>query len=193
MTLKAPPSTAQPAAPPSSNGASAVADAEILAQFERVITLSKHSQETFFDGMDSVFSRNFHALIDAHGVRAIDALRAYMDSDRANGEYVGEALKELGERDDAETHAARFDLLTECLFSVSDVITRDYVGRGIAALGDPAAIELVETALANDPTDFMQYSYGLVLEDLREIEEELKETKRHASQDDDTPPHPVIE
>ena len=193
MTLKAPPPTAQPAAPPSPNGASAVTDAEILAQFERVITLSKHSQETFFDGMDSVFSRNFHALIDAHGVRAIDALRAYMNSDRANGEYVGEALKELGEREDAETHAARFDILTECLFSVSDVGIRDDVGRGIAALGDPAAIKHVETALANDPTDFMQYSYGLVLEDLREIEEELRETKRRASQDSDTSPHPVIE
>ena len=181
MTLKAPPSTAQPAAPPSPNGASAVTDAEILAQFERVITLSKHSQETFYDGMDSVFSRNFHALIDAHGVRAIDALRAYMDSDRANGEYVGEALKELGEREDAETHAARFEILTESLFSVADVIIRDYVGRGIAALGDPAAIELVETALANEPTDFLQYSYALVLEDLKEIEEELRETKCRAS------------
>ena len=181
MTLKAPPSTAQPAAPPSSNGASAVADAEILAQFERVITLSKHSQETFFDGMDSVFSRNFHALIDTHGVRAIDALRAYMDSDRANGEYVGEALKELGEREDAETHAARFDLLTECLFSVSDVLIRDDVSLGIAALDDPAALNAVETALANEPTEFLQYSYTLVVEQLRETKKELEEVKCRAS------------
>ena len=193
MTLKAPPSTAQPVAPPAPNGASAVADAEILAQFERAILMSKRSRETFFDGMDFVFSRNFHALIDAHGVRAIDALRACMDSDRANGEYVGEALKELGEREDAETHAARFDLLTECLFSVSDVIIRDCVSLGIAAMDDPAALNAVEIALANEPSDFLQYSYALVVEQLRETKKELEETKRRVSQDDDTPPRPVIE
>ena len=177
------PRTAEPVAPPSSNGADSRADSdgEILAQFERAIMLSRHSLEVFHDGMDSVFSRNFHALIDAHGVRALDALRAYMSGDRANGEYVGEALKELGNREDKETHAARLDMLTDCLFSVSDARIRDDVGLGIAALGDPAAIDAVETALANEPTEFLRYSYALVLEDLREIEEELREAKCRAS------------
>lgn len=173
MTLKAPPATARPAAAaPSPNGANEVSDAEILAQFERAVLLSQHSLETFFDGMDSVFSRNFHALIDAHGVRAIDALRAYMNGDRANEEYVGEALKELGEREDSETHAARFDTLTDCLFSVSDVLIRDDVSLGIAALDDPAAIDAVETALANEPTEFLRYSYTLLVEQLRETKKE---------------------
>jgi len=177
------PPTAEPVASPSPNGADARADSdgEILAQFERAIMLSRHSQEVFHDGMDSVFSRNFHALVDAHGVRALDALRAYMGSDRANGEYVGEALKELGNREDKETHAARLDMLVDCLFSVSDARIRDDVGLGIAALGDPAAIDSVETALANEPTEFLRYSYALVLEDLREIEEELREAKCRAS------------
>ena len=177
------PRTSEPVAQPSPNGADSRADSdgEILAQFERAIMLSRHSLEVFHDGMDSVFSRNFHALVDAHGVRALDALRAYMGGDRANGEYVGEALKELGNREDKETHAARLDMLTDCLFSVSDARIRDDVGLGIAALGDPAAIDAVETALANEPSEFLHYSYTLVLEDLREIEEELREAKCRAS------------
>ena len=175
--------TAEPVAPTSPNGADARADSdgEVLAQFERAIMLSRHSQEVFHDGMDSVFSRNFHALIDAHGVRALDALRAYMGSDRANGEYVGEALKELGNREDKETHAARLDMLTDCLFSVSDALIRDDVSLGIAALDDPAALNVVEAALANEPTEFLQYSYTLVVEQLRETEKELEETKCRAS------------
>ena len=189
MTLKAPswsadqPQTAEPAAAPSPNGAGARAfsDGEILAQLEHIIVLSRNSLEVFNDGMDSEFSRNFHALIDAHGVRALDALRAYMNSDRANGEYVGEALKELGNREDKETHAARLEMLTDCLFSVSDALIRDDIGLGIAALGDPAAIDAVETALANAPFEFLRYSFTLVLEDLREIEEEIREAKCRAS------------
>lgn len=187
MTLKAPSwnadyaRTVKSAAAPSANGADAVGDDEILAQLELVIIRSRHSQETFFDGFDSRFSRGLHALIDAHGVRAIDALRAYMDSDRANGEYVGEALKQLGEREDEETHAARLDILTDSLFSVPDAVIRDSVSLGIAALGDPAAIKPVEIALANEPTEFLRYSFRLVLEDLREIQEELKESECRAS------------
>ena len=175
--------TAEPVASPSQNGADARADSdgEILAQFERAIMLSRHSQEVFHDGMDSVFSRNFHALIDAHGVRALDALRAYMKSDRANGEYVGEALKELGNREDSETHAARLDMLTGCLFSVPDALILDDVSLGIAALDDPAALNAVETALASEPTEFLQYSYTLVVEQLRETKKELEETKCRAS------------
>ena len=174
---------AEPAAPISPNGADgrADSDSEILAQFERAIMLSQHSLEVFHDGMDSVFSRNFHALIDAHGVRALDALRAYMGSDRANGEYVGEALKELGNREDRETHAARLDMLTGCLFSVPDALILDDVSLGIAALDDPAALNAVETALANEPTEFLQYSYTLVVEQLRETKKELEETKCRAS------------
>ena len=175
--------TAEPVASPSQNGADgrADSDSEILAQLEHIIVLSRNSLEVFHDGMDSEFSRNFHALIDAHGVRALDALRAYMDSDRANGEYVGEALKELGNREDKETHAARLDMLTDCLFSVPDALILDDVGLGIAALGDPAAIDAVETALANAPFEFLRYSFTLVLEDLREIEEELREAQCRAS------------
>ena len=189
MTTEAPfwnadrPRTVEPAALTSSNGAGARAesDSEILAQLEHIIVLSRNSLEVFHDGMDSEFSRNFHALIDAHGVRALDALRAYMNSDRANGEYVGEALKELGNREDKETHAARLDMLTDCLFSVPDALILDDVGLGIAALGDPAAINAVETALADEPSKFLRYSFTLVLEDLREIEEELREAKCRAS------------
>lgn len=181
MTLKVQPWNVGHArtAQPSSNGADA--DPEILAQLELAIVRSRHSQETFFDGFDSRFSRGLHSLIDAHGVRAIDALRAYMDSDRANGEYVGEALKQLGEREDEETHAARLDILTDCLFSVPDVIIRDAVSLGIAAMDDPAALKYVETALANEPTEFLRYSLTLVVEQLRETEKEIEETKCRAS------------
>ena len=157
------------------------ADSEILAELERAVTLSQHSQEVFHDGMDSEFSRNFHSLIDAHGVRAIDALRAYMNSDRANGEYVGEALKQLGDHEDEETHAARLDFLIDCLFSAPDAIIRDNISLGIASMDDPAAIDAVETALASEPTEFMRYSLALVLEQLRETEKENGETKCRAS------------
>ena len=180
-TATIPIKTASPAAAPSPNGADAGADDEILAQLELVIIRSRHSQETFYDGFDSRFSHGLHSLIDAHGVRAIDALRAYMDSDRANGEYVGEAMKQLGEREDEETHAARLGILTDCLFSVPDAVIRDAVSLGIAAMDDPAALKSVEIALANEPTDFLRYSFTLVVEQLRETKKELEETKCRAS------------
>lgn len=51
---------------------------------------------------------------------------------------------------------------------------KDAVSLGIDGMDDPAAIDALETALANEePTEFIRYSLTRVLEQLRETEKEM--------------------
>ena len=71
-------------------------------------------------------------------------------------------------------------ILVDSLFSPSPRV-RDAASLGIAGMDDPAAINAVETALANEPTEFIRDSLALVLEQLRETEKETEDAKCRAS------------
>ena len=159
------------------------ADNPLLPAMRRIVEES--AWENFADGMESALSRKIHSLIQAHGGEAVGAIGALVKNGLADAESAEEILRQVGYSEDETTYGARMKILVDCLFSPSPRV-RDAASLGIAAMDDPAALNAVETSLANEPTDFIRYSLTLVVEQLRE-------TKPRASQDGDTPPHPVIE
>ena len=176
-----PTETASRAAPPFAVRAQDPADSEdnpILPKIRRIVAES--AWENFADGMESALSRKLHSLIRAHGGEAVGAIGAFIKSGLADAESAEEILRQVGYSEDAATRAARLDLLVDSLFSPSPRV-RDAASLGIAGMDDPAAINAVETALANEPTEFIRDSLALVLEQLRETEKDTEEAKCRAS------------
>lgn len=152
------------------------ADDEIplLPQARRIIADS--AWENFADGMESGLSRKLHSLIQAHGGEAVKAFGALIKNGHADVESAEEILRQIGYSEHAPTHDARLELLVDCLFSPGARV-RDAASIGVAGMDDPAALNAVETALANEPTEFIRYSLTLVLEQLRETEKEIEDAK----------------
>ena len=150
----------------------------LLPTMRRIVAES--AWENFADGMESALSRKIHSLIHTHGGEAIGAIGALIKNGLADAEAAEEILRQVGYSEDAPTYDARLELLVDCLFSPKARV-RDAASLGIAGMDDPAAIDDVETALANEPTEFMRYSLTLILEQLRETEKEVGETKCRAS------------
>jgi len=149
----------------------------ILPKIRRIVEES--AWENFADGMESALSRKLHSLIQAHGGEAVGAIGALIKNGLADAESAEEILRQVGYSEDAATHAARLQLLVDSLYSPSPRI-RDAASLGIAGMDDPAAINAVEIALANEPTEFIRDSLALVLEQLRETEKEIEEAKCRA-------------
>ena len=149
----------------------------ILPKIRRIVEES--AWENFADGMESALSRKLHSLIQAHGGEAVGAIGALIKNGLADAESAEEILRQVGYSEDAATHGARLRLLVDSLYSPSPRI-RDAASLGIAGMDDPAAINAVEIALANEPTEFIRDSLALVLEQLRETEKEIEEAKCRA-------------
>lgn len=156
------------------DGALPESENPILPQARRIVAES--AWENFADGMESGLSRKLHSLIQAHGGEAVEAFGALIKNGRADVESAEEILRQIGYSEHAPTHDARLELLSGFLFSPSARI-RDAASIGVAGMDDPAALNAVETALANEPTEFIRYSLALVLEQLRETEKELEDAK----------------
>lgn len=153
-------------------------DNSLLPTMRRIVAES--AWENFADGMESALSRKIHSLIQAHGGEAVGAIGVLVKNGLADAESAEEILRQVGYSEDETTRGARMELLVDCLFSPSPRV-RDAASLGIAAMDDPAALNAVETALANEPTEFIRYSLTLVVEQLRETEKEIEETKCRAS------------
>ena len=121
--------------------------------------------ETFHDGMDSRFSVRLHRIILDYGVDAVEALEGVLDG--ANVEVAGEALRQAGYVDDAETHKARLSLLERALAS-PDVNIRDGASIGMEAMDDPAAVGSLHAAIKNEPCDWLRQYLREVLAQLQD-------------------------
>ena len=121
--------------------------------------------ETFHDGMDSRFSMRLHHIILDYGVDAVEALGKALDG--ANVEVAGEALRQAGYVEDADTHEARLSLLEGALAS-PDVSIRDGASIGIEAMDDPAAIDSLRAAAKNEPCAWLRQYLREVLAQLQD-------------------------
>ena len=175
----APPFAAR-AQDPTDSARSALPESEnpLLPAMRRIVAES--AWENFADGMESALSRKIHSMIRARGGEAVEAIGALIKNELADAEAAEEILRQVGYSEDAPTYDARLELLVDCLFSPKARV-RDAASLGIAGMDDPAAIDALETALANEPTEFIRYSLTLVLEQLRETEKEMGEAKCRAS------------
>lgn len=123
--------------------------------------------ETFHDGMDSEFSRRLRDAIARHGNAAIEALDTLLHDPKSNTEASEEALRVLGDIEDARTHAARLALLLRALESPNARI-RDATSIGLAALDDPAAIDSLRCAIKAERSAWLRTNLDLTLRQLLE-------------------------
>lgn len=120
--------------------------------------------ETFEDGMDSVFYDQLKCIILTYGNHAIHALERVMYVNR--GEVTEEALIHLGQIQDVYTHHRRLDLLKHKLKSSNSRI-RDAALIGIASMNDSASIPNLCVALTQENDQQMQQNIKTVLQQLQ--------------------------
>lgn len=137
----------------------------LLPEVRRIVAES--AWETFVDGMESALSRKIHSLIQTRGNKAVGAIRDFIADVPNDLESAEEILRQVGYSEDVATRSARLELLMGSLFSPSPRI-RDAASLGAAAMDDPAAIDALETAVANEPSKLLRHSLTLALEQLRE-------------------------
>ncbi len=127
------------------------------------------AEETFEAGFESDFSRKLRAVVMACGDQAIDALSEVMRSDGTDIDAKAEALHELGLIADRFSHRSRLEMLIRYLAS-PDARLRDSASVAVAAMDDPAAIQAVRRAIAQEPSPMLRQDLSLVLGQLEETQ-----------------------
>lgn len=77
----------------------------LVTQLDRVFGAA--NDDTFEDGIESVFSANLNRIIQDHGAAAVDALEMVIRMCHVNVVITEEALRQVGRMDDAQTHDRR--------------------------------------------------------------------------------------
>lgn len=121
----------------------------------------------FHDGMDSEFSRRLRDAIARHGDAAITALEPFLHDPGGSVEASEEALRLLGDIEDARTHAARLALLL-CALESPNARIRDAASIGLAALDDPAAIDGLRRAVEAERSAWLRTNLELTLSQILE-------------------------
>ena len=160
-----PPDEIQFSAESATDGVSPAPDAELPSRLEAMFAVA--GEETFFDGMDSDFARNFKSMVRSYGHAAIDSIGRMIRSQRLDVEVAGEALRQIGSVDDVRSHRSRLALLLQALES-PDPRLRDAASIGIATMDDPTAIEGVRRAEEQESSPQLRHNLQLVLDQLEE-------------------------
>lgn len=137
----------------------------LVARLDRVFGAA--NDETFEDGMDSIFSVNLNRIIHAHGAAAINALDRIIHACQVNVAIIEEALRQAGRMDDARTHNRRLLLLEHALESPNARI-RDAASIGIEAMDDPAAVPSLQKAVAKEQYEQLRQNLMDVLAQLQD-------------------------
>lgn len=131
-------------------------------------------EEVFQNGMESIFSRDFTALLETHGVSALVALDALLESGaQLSDEVIGEACRWMGHLEQPTTHVYRRHILCRLLCtSKRSLDVRDGALLGLASLDDPDALPCVEYALEREASDDFKRMIQQVVDQLRETKRE---------------------
>jgi len=120
-----------------------VADKEFDAIFRRA------SEERFEDGMESQFSRDLEALVNAYGSSSKGVLSRLLNDESVPAGVWAEAMRCLGRVDSPSSREARLWLLEKGLTARSPLI-RDGAALGLASMDDPSAIPYLQRAIASE-------------------------------------------
>jgi len=140
----------------SSVGVSAAVWSEATGLFEAAC------DESFYDGIDSQFSRALTALVVAHRATAIQVVTDLIVNEQVSSEAASEALRCVGRMDDPFSHSDRRWLLERCLFS-PDELVRDGAGSGLLALNDAHATQYIRRAIQNETDPDVRFKLEQVL------------------------------
>ena len=141
--------------------------ADLLSYLESV--LADAVEEVFEAGMESDFSRKLRTAELACGELAIDALARVMRNEATKTEVKAEAVHQLGLIADRQSHRSRLEMVMRNLAS-PDARLRDSASVALAAMDDPAAIEAVRHAIAQEPSPALRRDLQLVLNQLEETQ-----------------------
>lgn len=142
------------------------ADSDILvARLDKLFSAAH--DETFEDGMNSIFSANLNHIIQIHGSAAVNALERIIRERYVNVAIIEEALRQVGRIGDARTHNSRLFLLEHALESPNTRI-RDAASIGIEAMDDPAAVPSLQKAIAKEQYEQLRQNFRDVLAQLQD-------------------------
>ena len=121
--------------------------------------------ETFADGMNSVFGKKIQRIILHYGNASIEALDQALHSGHCNIEIAEEALRVVGNMTDGLTHDSRLEFLEYELKS-ANIRIRNAASIGLEALDDARAIPGIRTAIDCEKNQTLKTSLETVLEQL---------------------------
>ena len=136
---------------------------------EEIYTLFKASEEqNFEDGMESEFSKKLILLIKEYADEAIEIITSIILYERVNAEVATEALRWLGNIDDAPSYGFRLWLLERSL-SCSKGRIRDGAIVGLSYLNDPHAVSFLKLAIEREKCTELRKDMEQVLAQLESI------------------------
>ena len=122
--------------------------------------------ETFADGMNSVFGQKLERIILHYGNASIGALEQALQSSRCNVEIVEEALRLVGNMMDAKTHDRRLEFLEHELKSVN-IRIRNAASIGLEALDAVRVIPDIQKAINCEKNQMLKTNLKMVLKQLQ--------------------------
>ena len=144
----------------------------IKNELEKIFLFAKRQNETFFDGMESIFSRDLHTVINKYGKKAIRIIGMIIKKNEF-AHITDEAIIQLGHLKNKEFNNQCFKIFTSNIFRKFD--NRHYFldacVQGIASLNNPKGIPYLQKSLNLEIGDFLQ-TY------VKKIIKELEQTKR---------------
>jgi hypothetical protein len=130
------------------------------------VVLADARSEEFEVGTDSNFSQRIARLVLMYGGDAFGTLATTLSDARVPVTVLGELFRTLGRIRSATTHDDQRDLLLRYL-GAPDVRVRHVAATGLAELDDPAAIPVLQTALAAERSERLRMHLRLVLDQLQ--------------------------
>ena len=124
--------------------------------------------ESFEDGFDSALSLGLQALVLKHGEAALEIVSGLILDERVSPDAAAEALRCLGEMENAGTREARRELLERGL-DCSSHVARDGAVIGLSDLRDPRTIPALEAAAPREKYRLLRANMLALIEELKGI------------------------
>ena len=130
---------------------------------QKIAVLFEAAKDQYFeDGMESEFSRELTALVEAYGNMAVHELAYLALFEKVNAEVASEAFRWLGNMHHGVSSPFRLWLLERSLLCASAMV-RDGAILGLASLDDPRAIPYIKRAIEREQCEELRKNMEQVL------------------------------
>lgn len=129
----------------------------------KIAALFEAAKDQYFeDGMESEFSKELTALVEAYGNMAVHELAYLILFEKVNAEVASEALRWLGNMSRSVSSSFRLWLLERSLLC-SSAMVRDGAILGLASFDDPRAIPYIKRAIEREQCEELRKNMEQVL------------------------------